>query len=633
MKNIYALMALGFFVGSVCAQSQRLTIVEGFTQASCGPCAPQNPVLHQLVKNNPGKIISLKYQVSWPGTDPMNAQNPTQPETRRNYYNVTGVPFITYDGNTNIGGTFPGDLSQAEIDAQYNTPSSFDFDLSHTVSADYDSVFITAAITATENINISTGTNPLRLHILLVEKEINFDSPPGTNGERNFYNVMRVMLPNDLGTALPSVWATGDDTVITIKALIPSYIYSLNQVAIIGFIQNNNNKNIMQAAATPALPVANDAGVSAISNIPLLQCDTTITPSVTIKNYGSDTLTSAVINYRLNNGTVLTQNWTGSLALDETVLATLPPMTVSQGSNTFNSFITMPNGVEDLVTTNNAKSTVFNISLLGIESPIQQSFQPATFPPANYYINNPDKGATWERATGAGGLGNSTASARMFFNASPAGEIDELFLPALDFTNTSVPIMFDFNVACAQLSNVAFGQLEVFVSTDCGTSWTSAYDKAGSALSTAPNNNQTLFVPTASQWRTESLDLSSYVDQSHVLIKFKATSNGGNTLYLDDVHVRSTTDIKENSANFKLNIFPNPANSTVNIHYSMENSKNANIKMVDAIGKVVYLENVESAGAGSQTSIINVATFSPGIYFVQFTSGNVTEIKKVSIIK
>ena len=635
MKKTYALIVVSFIIGSTFAQSQRLTLVEEFTQASCGPCASQNPALNTLLNNNTDKVISVKYQVSWPGVDPMNAQNPDQVATRRSYYNVSGVPHLNYDGKTIGTGSSPNapaHLTQTKIDEEYAIPSPFTLDLTHTLNANYDSIFINAVITASMDTTL-TGSNPIRLHLAIIEKEIRFENPPGSNGEKEFYNVMRKMLPSDLGTALSSIWITGQDTVISIAARIPSYIYDISQVAVVGFIQNNNNKGIMQAAFTTPVLIPNDAGVSSISNIPLFQCDTSITPSVTLKNFGSDTLTSAIINYKLNSGATLTQNWTGSLAPGETAVVIMPEMKVSDGQHTFNSFITMPNGVTDVSIMNDSKSIKFNVSLLSVGSPLDQSFQSGTFPPSKYFINNPDKGETWKRATNAGGLGNSSASARMFFNASPPGEIDELFLPSLDFTNTTVPIMFDFNIACSQFSASNYGQLEVLISTDCGSSWTSVFDKQGSELSTAPNNNQAVFVPTASQWRSESLDLSSYVDESHVVIKFKATSNSGNMLYIDDLNIRSTTGIKENSANFKLNVYPNPANSTVNIQYTVENKKNVKIKMVDALGKIVYSESVNPAGSDQQTSIINVTNLPAGIYFVQFTSGNVTEIKKISVLK
>ncbi|MBK6698331.1 MAG: hypothetical protein IPG55_00200 [Saprospiraceae bacterium] len=44
-------------------------LFEHFTQASCGPCAAQNPGFHALIDQpiNDGKWLTLKYQVSWPG--------------------------------------------------------------------------------------------------------------------------------------------------------------------------------------------------------------------------------------------------------------------------------------------------------------------------------------------------------------------------------------------------------------------------------------------------------------------------------------------------------------------------------------------------------------------------------------
>jgi len=59
------------------SQSQRFIMFEEFTQASCGPCASQNPAFDALLNANVSKCTSIKYHTSWPGVDPMNAQNPT----------------------------------------------------------------------------------------------------------------------------------------------------------------------------------------------------------------------------------------------------------------------------------------------------------------------------------------------------------------------------------------------------------------------------------------------------------------------------------------------------------------------------------------------------------------------------
>ena len=64
MKKLYTL-ALAMFVGvAVNAQSQRLTLLEEFTQASCGPCAAQNPALNTLLAGNETKTVSIKYQTN-----------------------------------------------------------------------------------------------------------------------------------------------------------------------------------------------------------------------------------------------------------------------------------------------------------------------------------------------------------------------------------------------------------------------------------------------------------------------------------------------------------------------------------------------------------------------------------------
>jgi len=103
MKKITTLLALACVTSFSFGQSQRLTLLEEFTQASCGPCASQNPALNTLLNANTTKAISIKYQTSWPGVDPMNAQTQTDVGPRVTYYTVSGVPNIRYDGNVLTG--------------------------------------------------------------------------------------------------------------------------------------------------------------------------------------------------------------------------------------------------------------------------------------------------------------------------------------------------------------------------------------------------------------------------------------------------------------------------------------------------------------------------------------------------
>jgi hypothetical protein len=248
MKKLYVTLVLASLVAVADAQSQRFILIEEFTQASCGPCASANPQFNALLNANTNKAVSLKYQVNWPGVDPMNAQYPNV-SSRANYYNATSVPYALMDGTAVTGSSYtgyPNNLSQGEINNEYSIVTSpFDLAVQHTLNANQDSVFITVQATATQAYAITTA---LRLHTVLIEKHIHFASAPGSNGERDFYNVVRKMIPGTGGSAMTNNWTVGQNATYTLAAAIPSYIYDINQLAVVCFIQNSTTRQVEQAA-------------------------------------------------------------------------------------------------------------------------------------------------------------------------------------------------------------------------------------------------------------------------------------------------------------------------------------------------------------------------------------------------
>ncbi|MEO0876020.1 MAG: hypothetical protein AAFY48_15595, partial [Bacteroidota bacterium] len=100
MMRKLLLLALACAPIFLMAQAQRIALVEHFTNASCGPCAVQNPDFNALLRANPDKVISIKYQAAFPGFDPMNQQNPSEVQTRANFYGLSGVPTAWLDGFT-----------------------------------------------------------------------------------------------------------------------------------------------------------------------------------------------------------------------------------------------------------------------------------------------------------------------------------------------------------------------------------------------------------------------------------------------------------------------------------------------------------------------------------------------------
>ena len=248
MKKILLTVSVAISTGVLFAQSQRLVLVEEATQASCGPCASVNPSFNSLLVTNASKVASIKYQSWWPGTDPMNTQNPTEIKTRIQYYGIDsyGVPDGVIDGKDV---QYPGNITQSTINTAYAVPSHFDMKLYHWFNAANDSIFIMCNVTCTQ---ANTMTTP-KLQVAMIEKTITFTSAPGTNGEKVFEHVMTKMYPDGNGSTIATAWTLGQTQTYTFKGKIPTYIYKKSEIATVAWIQDNSNKNVKQAAYNSVL--------------------------------------------------------------------------------------------------------------------------------------------------------------------------------------------------------------------------------------------------------------------------------------------------------------------------------------------------------------------------------------------
>ncbi|HNB81729.1 MAG TPA: CARDB domain-containing protein, partial [Chitinophagaceae bacterium] len=92
----------------------------------------------------------------------------------------------------------------------------------------------------------------------------------------------------------------------------------------------------------------NDMGVTAITApaSPMTVGSQPVT--VTISNFGGNTLTSANINFTVNGGTAVTQAWTGSLAPCQSVSFTFStPYNFTGSSFAIKAYTSSPNGLTD----------------------------------------------------------------------------------------------------------------------------------------------------------------------------------------------------------------------------------------------------------------------------------------------
>jgi hypothetical protein len=245
----------------------RKVLIEEYTQASCPPCATQNPDFDDLLYQNrlTGKVTAIKYHTIWPGYDPMNTINVSQVEERVIYYGVLGVPSAFYNGRLteNCPGSYPGApacLTQYAIDSSVAVPTIFQIQINPVNYGTAASVNIT--VTSKTDFPLSTFT----LYTAVVEDTIDYGTPPGTNGESVFYQVFRTMLPDYDGEPLPAM--TNNQSLNFNFGFPVLLAYNPGQLKVVCFIQDEVTKKVYQSEMTEnPIPLGLDQNLPASDNI------------------------------------------------------------------------------------------------------------------------------------------------------------------------------------------------------------------------------------------------------------------------------------------------------------------------------------------------------------------------------
>jgi hypothetical protein len=271
-KTLLTITAIAACAIAVNAQS-RMILYEEFTGENCPPCAAYNPGLWSLVTSgtNPSKIEVIKYMSPIPSAGQFYNQNKTQTNTRISFYAVPFAPYGLMDGlvpdpsqGTNAGNI--ANFTQADIDAESAIPASFNIDIAgYYTNATKDSVTATINITC---VTAYTGAK-MALRTALVET-VNWATAPGTNGEKDFENVVRTVYPTINGTTITNTWTAGQTQTITIKGPIPTYVDTAGAPYLVAWIQNGNDKTVEQAAKSAPLSISTAVkNVANVNNISL----------------------------------------------------------------------------------------------------------------------------------------------------------------------------------------------------------------------------------------------------------------------------------------------------------------------------------------------------------------------------
>ena len=247
----------------------------------------------------------------------------------------------------------------------------------------------------------------------------------------------------------------------------------------------------------------------------------------------------------------------------------------------------------------------------------------------DYIIISDNSGSTWEETDVAftGGKGIMLNN----FNGNPLDSEDEFQLPSVNLTNMNDPDLY-FRVSYKERSGGASDNLRVYVSRDCGDSWQIRYQKSGGSLATVSGTQGSPFTPSSnSDWELIDVNLSSYANDEHVLVKFRGTSDEGNNIYIDDIQISGPLGVENEEADFSFVVSPNPIVETSTITLTLQTQATYQVAINDVTGKLISVISDKNLTVGQHQFELGAQSLKSGVYFVSVESESGRTVKKLLV--
>lgn len=617
-KILLKLVLLIFVFGIInfANAGDRTVLVERYTSSTCGPCASNNPTVDAFMSSlTDAQIMGLSYHMNWPapGNDPMYLYNINDNTTRRNYYNVNAIPQLQMDGTT----TLEPNYSNSQLMNAFNTRTAL---LSPITIIVRDSSYGTDSMLVRVTVYCETAiTNPsVTMHVAIMENLIQYATPPGTNGERNFHTVMRKMLPSANGTIFDLTPGTRKDFEFRLKK---DAIWAADQIRAVAFVQASNKEILNTAWKLADFSLMPNAAFRVVSTGSSQQANYRIKVPYIASGYNSPITFSAEVvgnpadvSVSFPNGTTLS-NFSDSLSVNVASTGSVPAgiyQVVLTGTNglgkshkvvvNYNvgrSFITVGPSKPNLTfRVDGSPYTASQLFTWDLNSNHNLSVTtPQIFTTTRYVFQNWSNGSTDTAQTVNinTNISNYTANFKTQYkltaNINPGG------LPV------TVP---NGNQFWDENSTVALSVSATQVQYNGKTYYFQRWLGGGTNSYTGTNSSVNLTMSNA-------INQIAIYDTIDVGI-----SNIG-------------TEIPE-----KYNLYqnyPNPFNPTTNIRFDLPNAAFTSLKVYDINGREVADLVNQKLSAGKYEYSFNASALSSGVYYFKITSGDFNQIKKMILIK
>jgi len=593
----------------------RMMLIEFFTSSTCGPCAANNPIMTAFLNSqDPTKITAIGFHMNWPspGNDPMFLYNQTDNNTRRSYYGINSIPEGRFDGIISVLPNY----TQAALLSYFNQRKDI---LSPVTIILTDSTYATDSVLVRAKIFCETFLpNPVvTVYLALSENHIHYTSPPGTNGESDFYNVMRKMYPTGAGSQVTLYPGTFQ---IIEQRFKKDPVWQWSEISPLAYVQDVSKEILNSARITTDFTLLANPGFRVVSQGATGTANYKIRIPVAASSFNSPVTFTAAVNpvttgvtAVFNNGNVIS-NYSDSLNLQVNSTTSVPAGVynvivtgtsangkihkISMDYLVGKNYVTVRTNYSSLdfkvnnVTYTNTKAFIWDLNS-------QQSLaaiSPQTFNSLRYVFTNwSNSGDTSQTITVNANTSEYVANFKQQFRimsyADPSG-IPVTITNGNQYTDSASSVTISVAPVQLQFNNMTY-YFNHWVGSGNGS-----YNGSNSSFTLTVNNpiNQIAI------YDTINVGISQI--NSNIPDKYCLYQN-----------------------------YPNPFNPVTKIKFDIKTAGLVNIKIYDILGKEVSSLYSGYLSAGKFETNFNATNFASGIYFYKLETANFVDIKRMMLIK
>jgi len=619
--KIKFLLNLILFISVLCINNttyagDRTVLVERFTSSTCGPCASNNPTVDAFMNSlTEAQIMGLSFHMNWPspGNDPMYSYNIADNTARRTYYSVNAIPQLQMDGIL----TLEPNYNNTQLMNAFNSRTSLLSPVTLIVRQSdlgSDSLLVMVTVYCETALASSTAT----LQVAIMEKLIQYPSPPGTNGESTFHTVMRKMLPSAAGTTVELLPGTRKDYEFRVKK---DAIWIPAQVQAIAYLQTQTKEVLNSAWRLSDFCLLPNTAFKVVNSGSAQNANYKIAVPYVAAGYNSPvTFTASVIgnpagvSVTFPSGNTLS-NFPDSIAMNVASTGSVANgiyqvvVTGTNGLGKSHKVVVNYNVGKNFVTVaankSNLQVKVDGTPLIGSQlftwdlssNHTLSVVTPQVFSTTRYVFQNWSNGNTdtSQVVNINTNISNYTANFKTQYKLTTT--VNPLGLPV---TNPTGNQYWDEN------SSVNLSVTPTQVQYNGKTYYFQRWIGAGNNSYTGTN-------------ASVMLNMTNPISQ---IAFYDTISTGISNL---------GTEIPEKYSLYQN--YPNPFNPTTNIKFDVPAASFTSLKVYDINGREVAELVNQNLQAGKYEYSFNAATLSSGIYYFKLVSGEFNQIKKMILLK